>query len=175
MEIEQINEYELTPELDREISSFLSIVFGEEFGGRSYHQQRHHIRLLARHGDVLVGHVAMCYRDIFLGAEYVSIWGLAEVGTSPEMRGCGIASRLLRSAIALARSSPAEFFVLFGDRPLYAGHGFKTQRNEYRYLSLERGEPSSVQTQKASALMVLPLGERKWDSNLTVDLMGSKF
>ncbi len=175
MQIELIPEYALTEADDKAIADLLMHGFGEDFGGRSFHQQRHHMRLIIRGQDAIIGHMAICYRDVRLGDALTTICGLAEVVTAPEARGKGVATRLMEAAIAFAKTTQAKFFVLFGDRPIYAGHGFKTARNVITYTSLDYARTGGVITRDTQALMVLPLADEFWDETASLDLVGWNF
>lgn len=175
MHIEQIAEWQLSPADDREIGDLLVRGFDEDFGGRSYHQQRHHMRVIARDQGAIIGHMAICYRDVRLGEDLVTICGLAEVVTAPEARGKGVATELLKAAISFAKTTQAAFFVLFGDRPIYAGHGFEVQDNMVTYTSLAEARTGLVITRETQALMVLPLTDQRWDAAAPLDLLGWNF
>lgn len=175
MHIDRLNEYELTPELDGDIADLLLDSFGPEFGGRSYCQQRHHVRFIARDNGVLLGHMALCYRDARLGDGVIPIWGLAEVATAAVARGKGVATQLLAAATAFTRTTPAVFFVLFGDRPIYAGNGFVPYRNSVTFVTMDGARTGSVETGVDNCLMVLPLTELAWDDTAPLDLLGCKF
>lgn len=175
MQIERINEYALTPDQEAEIAALLDAAFGPEFNGRSYFYQRHHVRFLARANGRLVGHMALCYRDVRLGDEILPIWGLAEVATHPDQRGQGIASALLRDTITFVRSTPAQFYLLFGDAGLYAGNGFATYHNPMVYGRFDGGHTGETHRERANYLMVLPLTDRPWDGAASLDLLGFIF
>ncbi len=175
MQIDRIEETRLSAPDETAIAVLLTRCFDTDFGGRSYYQQRHHVRLVAREGDAIVGHMALCYRDIRLGAALVPIAGLAEVATDPQRRGQGIAGRLLEAVIDEARAMGAVFVLLFGDRPLYAAHGFVAQPNVVTYLTLDGAWTGAVKTGADGGLMVLPLGNRPWDGAQPLDLLGHKF
>ena len=174
MQIDRTEETRLGPEDEAAIASLLADSFGTDFGGRSFFMQRHHVRLVARDPGI-VGHMALCLRAIRLGDSLVDIIGLAEVATAPDRRGEGIASRLMSTAIAEARQTCAEFFVLFGDQPLYAASGFIPQRNVLRYVDMEGGRTGAVHMGRKGGLMVLPLGTKRWDPEAELDMLGAVF
>lgn len=66
MGIARLNEWDLTPQLEAEIAGLLRDGFGNNFGGRSYFQQRHHIRFTARKNGANQGHMALGYRNVRL-------------------------------------------------------------------------------------------------------------
>ena len=95
--------------------------------------------------------------------------------TSPEARGKGVASGMLQSAITFAKTTQAKFFVLFGDRPIYAGHGFETVSNTITYTSLDNARTGEIITRGTQALMALPLTDQHWDETAQLDLLGWNF
>lgn len=175
MQIDRIPEWRLTPADEAQIVALLARAFTTDFGGRSFFQQRHHLRLLARDGGAVVGHVAILFRAIRLGNDLVTIAGLAEVATDPDRRGEGIAARLLAEAIAEARASNAAFLTLFGTAGLYAGAGFRPVRNPLIWAEMTGAHTGGVCRDRAESLMVLPLGPRDWDEAVEVDLLGNLF
>ena len=174
MQIDRIDEVRLTAADEAEITALLTRAFGEEFGGNSFHQQRHHIRLVARQPRI-IGHIALTYRAIRVAGEMVDIMGLAEVATDPDHRGKGIAGTLLQAAIAEAKLSPAPFLLLFGDAPLYAAAGFRPIRHKLRYTIMYRAKTLRTQTAQSDSLMVLPLRDQPWVDGADLDMLGHLF
>lgn len=174
-EVTKIDEHQLTTSDEIGLNQLLLGAFGGEFGDRSYHQQRHHMRVIARQDGHIIGQMALCYRSIRMGADLVPIMGLADVATTSEQRGRGVAGAMLELAISLVSQSAAEFFVLFGDRPIYAGHGFQAVGNAVTYTSLENAHTGAVITKSNAKLMVLPMTDRLWDAAAPVDLLGFSF
>jgi predicted N-acetyltransferase YhbS len=148
--------------------------FGTEFGGRSYFMQRHHVRLVALDPEIC-GHIGLIYRSVRQGDRLIPILGLADVATDPGRRGQGIASTLLKAAIAEGHASPAAFIALFGDAGLYAGHGFMPAMNRLRYVDLDGARTGEAMDGGADGLMILPLGGAVWDEVTPLDLLGHKF
>lgn len=174
-QISNVEEHQLTASDEIALNQLLCSAFGDEFGDRSYFQQRHHIRVIARQDDQIIGQMSLCYRSIRLGADLVPIMGLGDVATAPEQRGRGVAGAMLTTAIDIVSQSAAQFFVLFGDRPIYAGHGFVAASNTVTYSSLENAHTGAVTTKSDANLMVLPLTDRVWDAVAPVDLLGFSF
>jgi predicted N-acetyltransferase YhbS len=173
--IERIDELRLTAQDEAQIAALLIRAFGDSFAGRSYYRQRHHVRLVVRNDGRIAGHVALCLRDIRVGDKLIPIIGLAEVATDPTARGKGFATALLKAAIAEARQTPAQFFVLFGDLPLYGAYGFGPQTNMMRYVDIADGMTGSVREEPAEGLMVKPLREVSWDATAPLDMLGHLF
>ena len=175
MQVERIHELDLTPADDAQIAGLMARCFDTDFGGRSFFQQRHHLRLVLRDGSKIIAHMALDFRAIRIGQDLCDVVGLAEVGTDPDYRGQGLASVLMNAAIDEAKASFADFFVLFGDRPLYAGSGFRRVPNDAIYVTMEGARTGEVVERSTQALMVLPVGEKSWGDAVVVDLMGHKF
>jgi predicted N-acetyltransferase YhbS len=174
MQVETIPEMRLTRAEDAEIASLMARCFPTDFGGRSFYQQRHHLRLVARDPH-LVGHVALTIRAIRVAGVLTDIAGLAEVATDPDHRGKGVAASLLQAAITEAKASPADFLLLFGTAGLYAAAGFQPVHNPMTWIDLTGARMGAVHSQPAKSLMVLPLGERPWNASAPLDLLGNLF
>lgn len=170
---ELIPEWALTPTDEAEIAALLARCFTTDFGGRSFYQTRQHLRLVHREGAILA-HMAMQFRAMRLGGRLITVAGLGDVATAPEARGRGLAGALLAEAIAVARASPAEFFLLFGDRPLYAGAGFRPMRNVMVWCEMGGAVTGQITREAAQSLMVLPL-RGDWDATAELDLLGNLF
>lgn len=175
MQIERIEEMRLTRADEAAIATLLDLAFGTDFAGRSFYQNRHHVRLIVRDGSTVFGHMAIGLRAIRMGAQLCHAVGLAEVATHPDHRGQGIATALMHAAIAEARASIADFLVLFGDQPLYAASGFVAQPNSVTHLDMQGARSGDVIRGPKVGLMVMPLDDLPWDPKAEIDLMGFAF
>jgi len=177
MVIEDIHEIDLTPELEIEIAAVIEAAFGSNGGyaGRSYFKQRHSLRVIARVGGALVGHIALVFREICVGDRHIPIMGVAEVATDPRFQGQGIASALLKHAIERSQRTQARFLLLFGVRPIYAGHGFQEARNDLTWVAMQDMRTVGTETRPARAFLYLPLSDERWDNHAPIDLLGPTF
>lgn len=175
MQIDRIPEWDLTPALDAEIAALLARAFTTDFGGRSFFQTRHHLRLIHRPQGAVIGHMALQWRAMRLGERLITVAGLAEVATDPAHRGRGIAAGLLQAAIDVARAGPAEYFLLFGVARLYAAAGFQTMHNPMIWTDMLGARTHAIHRESADSLMVLPLRDTAWDQGATLDLLGNLF
>lgn len=175
MQVEHISEMTLSGADDAAIADLLSCAFDTDFGGRSFYKQRHHLRLVVRDGPQIIGHMALCFRAIRMGDSLVDIVGLAEVATHPDHRNKGIASTLMTHAVQAAKTSTADFFVLFGNQRLYPATGFVRRPNTMKYVVMDGAKTGPVQTVPNNALMVMELHEKVWDDSALIDWLGPLF
>ena len=173
--IERIDETLLTSEDEAQIAELLLRCFDTSFGGRSFYKTRPHHRLLYREDGRIFGQVSVFHQVIRMGDRLVTISGLGDVATDPDRRGQGIAGRLVQRFIDDARDGAADFAVLFGDRPLYAGLGFANKTNPMRFVAMEDARTIEVRDDTDDGLMVMKTGEIDWDDAAPLDLLGPKF
>ena len=170
-----IAEWQLTPDDEAQIAGLLRRSFTTDFGGRSFFQQRPHLRLITREQGRIIGHMAVMLRAVRVADRLVDVAGLADVATDPDRRGLGIAQALLAQAIAAVRGMQAEYFLLFGTAGIYRGNGFIPSHNPITYVDLRGARTGQIKTERAQELMVLPLRDRDWPVSAPVDLMGGLF
>lgn len=175
MRTEPIPELSLDAATEAGIAALLDTCFDGGFQGRSFFRQRHHLRLVARAGGQIIGHVALGLRAVRLGPDPVDVATIAEVATLPGYRGQGIASRLLAEAVAVAEASPARFLLLFGKPALYERAGLRTVSNPITHVDLRGAATGAVLHEPSAFLMVRPLGGTAWDDEAPLDLLGPKF
>jgi predicted N-acetyltransferase YhbS len=175
MPIETVPEWQLTKADEAEIAALLARCFSTDFGGRSFFQVRQHLRLLRRDEGRILGHMAIQFRAMRLGERLITVAGLADVATHPDHRGKGIAAGLLQQAIATAKASPAEFFLLFGVAQIYPAAGFRKVRNHMVWTEMHGSWTGPLRREAAESLMVLPLKDSAWDEGAVLDLLGPTF
>ena len=168
-------EMRLDASLEQEISNLLDKEFPVEFENRSFFQNRLHARHLAFHGEELVGHLGIAFRDIRLGETLVTIVGIADVAVQKTMQGQGIGTGLLQRALADARQSNAQFAALFGENSIYEKVGFVPAANRLTLIEMEGCVTKQVVQEINRWFKILPLGETSWDFNADVDLAGFAF
>lgn len=174
MQVERIEEMRLSDADEAAIAALLGAAFGTDFGGRSCFMQRHHVRLVARDGDI-VGHVGLTFRQVRQGDRLIPILGLADVATDPARRGEGIAARLVQAAIDEGRAGPVAAMALFGTALLYSAAGFVRVGNRLRYVDMLGAMTGDVHETDTHDLMILPLDGQAWDGVTPVDLLGHLF
>lgn len=174
MDVERIPEWALSEADDRQIAHLLARCFDTDFGGRSYFQTRQHLRLVHRQGRI-VAHMALQFRAMRLGGRLITVAGLADVATDPAWRGRGLASGMLRVAMAEAKASPAEHLLLFGTAGLYAAAGFRPAQNPMTWTEMRGAVTGEIHREVAQSLMVLPLRDAIWDAGAPLDLLGNLF
>lgn len=172
MVIDLIPELRLSAADDAQIAALMASAFDDGYDGRSFYQQRYHQRVVARDGERIISHIGASISDIRMGDDAVTVVGLGDVATDPTCQRQGIASQLLRAAIHEATRSIASFVILFGDAGIYATGGFVPMPNTIRFISLLGNRTRTVYEKPSNALMVLPLGDRIWDPDALIDLVG---
>lgn len=175
MEIETTAELALTRAQETEIGALIVRVWPDS-DGRTWCRQRHHLRLVARDGGAVIGHMALGLRAVRLGGRLVESASLAEVCTDPARRGEGIAARLLERALSAARGSLADVALLFGDARLYVAACFRQMTLPLVCLGLDGARSGKLCREAATNhLMVLELGDLRWQDGAELDLMGGLF
>jgi predicted N-acetyltransferase YhbS len=175
MIIERIPEWQLQPADEAQIAALLARCFPTDFGGRSFFQIRQHLRLAHRTEGRIIGHMALQFRAMRIGSRLITVAGLADVATDPDHRGKGIASGLLQTALAEARTSPAECVLLFGTAALYHAAGFRPVTNPMVWMEARGARTHAIHREPAESLMVLPLRDTDWDATARLDLLGPTF
>lgn len=176
MTVEPIPEHMLTIADEEAISRLLARCFTTDFGGRSFFQTRHSWRHLVRQRGQVIAHLAVQLRAVRLGAEVVTIAGIADVATDPDHRGQGHAATLVQAALATARQSPASHALLFGTAQLYAAAGFRPATNPLTYLDLTGARTLALTRNEAARyLQVIDLAGVRWDETKALDLLGGLF
>lgn len=176
MTADLIPEHLLTNADETAIARLLARCFSTDFGGRSFFQTRHSWRHVIWRDDAIVAHLAVQLRAVRLGDDLVTIAGIADVATDPDHRGQGYAAALLQAAIAVARTSPADFVLLFGTARLYPAAGFRPIANPMTYLDLTDARTGQLRGAETNEhLQVLALTDRTWDGTKPLDLLGGLF
>ena len=175
MIIERIPEWSLGNQDDREIAELLTRSFPTDFGGRSYYRTRQHLRFVHRHEGRIIGHMALQFRAMRLGATLITVAALADVATDHIHRGQGIAGQMLAAVLAVAKASPADFLLLFGNAGLYHGSGCRTVHNLMIWVEMNGAVTGAIHQEPAQEMMVLPLQDMPWNDQADLDLLGSLF
>jgi len=142
--VERIEELRLSQTQEEQIAQLVDETFSVDFQGRSFFQNRHHCRFLAFQHDKLVGHLAIAYRAIHMGARRTDIIGIGEVAVALNARKQGIASELVQCALEEGQLANADFAMLFGTEKLYSKAGFLTVPNEITISEMEGARTGSI-------------------------------
>ncbi|HSG88948.1 MAG TPA: GNAT family N-acetyltransferase [Pseudomonadales bacterium] len=175
--LDLVDDFRLSPDQHAELRALLGRCFPDEdyMRTRSYYKQLSTRRLLARDGDLLVGHLGLEHRAMRLPTGPAQVFGVVDVAVLPERQGQGIASRLLEQVEALGRTHGIEFVVLFAsDDRLYARNGYRHPANELSWLMIHEHETLGVAREPVEELRVKALGDRPWPDG-HVDLLGHLF
>jgi len=172
-----VDEFRIAHAQAEEIRRLLAASFPEcEFAKqRTYFKQIPTRRLLARDGDVLVGHLGLEHRVVATSAGPARIFGIIDLCVAPPARRRGIATRMLRRVERLGAENGIEFLVLFAqDSRLYERRGFRRAKNPLRWMKVHEHRTLGIGEEPLEELMVKPLGDRRWPDGL-VDLLGYQF
>ena len=172
---ERIDEFDLTPERDAELAALIAEAMPPDYGGRSYYQNRHHRRYVARGGGRAVAHLAVALRAVRLGDGVHTVGGVAEVCTLPSHRRRGLATRLLALAAGDARAAGLPFLILFGTEPIYEAAGYERKPNDVRRVKMTNIETGITREGPIGALKVHTIGTVAWDDEALLDLCGWPF
>jgi len=157
---------ELCPLLDEAFPGF--------FDGRTYVKQQPHFRIIMYAASEVVGHVALDYRVIRIGAEIVPICFVIDLCVRKHHRGQGLGSKILEEAEAQARQAATHFMVLMADLHDFYGHrGFlRIQGVLTKWLAIEnRASHSLIEEDLSDQLMAKPLTKFCWPGG-PVDMLG---
>ena len=172
--IERTEELRLTAEREAGIAALLALCF-DGFEGRSFFQNRHHVRLTAHEDGALIGHLGLSLRALRVAGALTDVVGIGDVGVHPDHRRRGIGAALVDAAIAEGRRSPARFAVLLGTEAIYAAAGFSSVRGEVTATQMQGARTGKITRRVETALMVRPLRGDTWDPKAPVDLCGWPF
>ena len=174
--IDVVHEHELRPEMGKAILGLLRASFPGFFSDRIYYKQVPHWRVLAWHGQQLVGQVGVDHRVIRVGTEKRYIFGIVDLCVTPSMQGQGIGAMLLKSVEERGSDGGIQHIVLFADDPrLYQRQGFEKIETEVAYLAINEHQSLGVQCRDLSdCMMAKDLGDQAWPAG-PVDLLGYLF
>lgn len=174
--VEKVSEPDLRPDQKIAISALLRECFPEYPNDRIFYPQPPHLRLLHWEGGRLTGQVGVVLREIRVGEASLQVMGVADLCTSTDRAGLGVATRLLRQMEDLARSSGIPFLMAMALNPeLYVKMGFYAIDVRCIWLSFLNGRSLGLfQRTPPAGLMVNPLSDLKWPDG-EVDLMGPLF
>ena len=175
MQIKRVEELRLNQEQEQDIAELLAASFSVDFEGRSFFQNRHHVRFLVYNKVELVGHLALSYRAIHLGERRLNIVGIGEVVVAPNSRRKGIGLALVNAAIEEGKMAKADFAALFGVEEIYAAAGFSLAANRIKLIEMEGARSNQIVEENNPSFMVKPLHNIQWDNSLPVDLAGFAF
>lgn len=124
--LERVLELELPTAIERQIAELLEECFPNTFDGRTYFKQLPQLRLLLKKDGVLIGHLGLEHRIIRVADHVLRVVGVIDLCVAPASRRRGRASKLLRTAEAIARRAGAGYVILFADRTeIYLRNGYR--------------------------------------------------
>jgi len=170
------NEYTI----DSSTRQVISQLFQECFSGyptrRAHFRQVPSFRLLAYQEAQLVGHIAVTYRWMHLGATVIKVLGLGDVCVASAARHHQLATRMIAQLETLAQQQEVDFLLLIAWKPeVYEKMGFQHANNPCRWLLIQQDQSLGIaQRSLKDALMVKATGTQQW-SDSTLDFLGPIF
>jgi len=174
MMIQTFTEPALPAAVREALGPLLDEAFPGLFNGRTYVKQQPHFRIIMDDAGSVVGHVALDYRVIRIGAEIVRICFVIDLCVQKDRRGQGIGSNLLAEAELQARQAEVDFMVLMADLHAFYGHrGFhRIQGVSTKWLAIENcASHSLIEEDLSDQLMAKPLTKRGWPE-ASIDMLG---
>ena len=172
--IQTFTEPTLPAAVQGQLRPLLDEAFPGFFNGRTYVKQQPHFRIIMHAGSDVVGHVALDYRVIRIGADVVRICFVIDLCVQKDRRGQGMGSKLLEEAEVQARQAGVCFMVLMADlHDFYGRHGFLRIRGvSTKWFAIEdRASQSLIEEDLSDQLMAKPLTEIGWPEG-PIDMLG---
>ena len=174
LEIRKYNEFELTKDVQLQISLLLQKCFPEtNYHGLHYFKQLPQYRFLAYEDDMLVGHLAIDYRMMRLNDQPIKVFGVIELCVLEEKRNRSIGSFLLEEAEKLAKNANADFVLLFSKvGSIYKKHDFKYVDNMIAWLKIHEHTNLGIGDEfTQNEMMIKEISDKKWETG-NLDFLG---
>ena len=157
------------------VAGLLDTCFDSGHGGRTFHKQIPHGRLLVWSGSDLMGHVGMDYRVVRVGDATLPILGIVDLCVAPSARRQGIGATLLQRAEERARGQSFAL-AMADDHRLYLRTGYSLIPNtDVTFLAIDEVRCHSVIRRDLSEIfMVKQLAGDAWPDG-PIDLLGHLF
>lgn len=177
MELEFINEFQISKPLSKEINRLLIRCFPDaSYAERDYFKQLPHYRILAKHEEQLIGQVAIDFRVMNLNNSPLNVMGVIDLCVDPEFQKQGIAKELMRvlEKVATDNLDKIDCLLLVTDHPLfYEKIGFKTVDITTKWLKIDNHENYGLGNEKIedAYFMVKQISNKKWEDG-ELDYLG---
>ncbi|MEL6441138.1 MAG: GNAT family N-acetyltransferase [Cyanobacteria bacterium J06621_8] len=177
MEVTKINEYDIELSTHDQITKLKNICFPNSKKDRSYYKQLPHFRYLVYDNEQLIGQMGVDYRVISVNISIFRIFGVIDLCIMPKYQRQGIATQLLNLLTKLAKEKSTDFLLLVADDDrLYARNGFKYVSNYCSFLRIHEHQNYGVALEKIeNDFMVKQIGEKSWNQDGLMDLLGYRF
>lgn len=177
MELQFINEFQISKSDSEEINSFLKRCFPDiDYEGRDHFKQLPHYRILAKDKGKIIGQLGIDFRVMNLNGQAISVFGVIDLCVDPQFQNRGIGKALMNELEIIAKNSSDKvdcLFLVTGDPPYYERLGFRITNLTTTWLKLDSFNNYGVSTEKIADafFMVKEISDRKWvDGDL--DLLG---
>ncbi len=176
MEIKRIEEFKLNSNQHLQINQLLQLCFSAYPTDRTFYKQIPSFRYLVFEKKAIVAHLAIIHRMIKIGGKNYIIFGVSDLCVHPDFQHKKIASVLLENLEKLGRKHKIDFITLIAQEvDFYKKNGYEVFNNDCRWLIVNETQSLGIaQRNLDNALMVKPLGDKKWVKE-TVDFLGNLF
>ena len=177
MNINRINEYDITDELQTKLQKLLIECFEDEYPkDRIYFKQLPQFRFIITDNrtDDVIAQVGLDYRMMNLNGQPITILGIIDLCVSASHRSKGIASLLLSNIDTFCKGKKIDFILLFADQPdLYVSNGFKSFQNICTWLQIDDENQTTygIGKEKIEELMIKEVEGSLWEHG-ELDLLG---
>jgi N-acetylglutamate synthase-like GNAT family acetyltransferase len=174
--IQRIEEFKISKKIHTQINKLFNNSFGDYYLERSYYKQLPSFRYLVWNDEELIGHMAIEHRNINVGGDIATIFGVVDLCVDNNFQSQNIGSTLLQKLEILGIEHHIDFLVLVAqNHDVYQKNGFELVKNTCRWLMIHANQTLGIGNRRIEeCLMVKPLGKKEWKPGL-IDFLGYIF
>lgn len=177
MNLEIIEEYNLSAQKKQAIEALLPICFPHYPKGRIFLNQLPNFRMLLWNEQAMLqGHLAVDHRLMNNAGEFITTFCISDFCVAAELRKQGYGTLLLEELQNFALEREIDFLVLLtSDNKVYEQNGFVEVKNHCRWLMMHAGNSFGIVSRRLDdGLMIKQIGDKVWKPGL-VDFLGHIF
>ena len=176
MTFDFIEEFKLDAVTQEQIREQLNTHFkAAEFDTRIYLKQRAHYRFLLKDQGVLIGQMGLDFRSMLLGETPIQVLGVIDFTIATDKQGQGFGTKMLQELdnIALQYKENIDFLFLAADiHNVYRNNGFKNVKQKVKWLGFHEDKTIGILERDTDYLMIKPVGDKAWNEDALLDMMG---
>ena len=176
MKIKKFIEFEISPDLHKQITKLKNKCFPDSQKPYSYYKQLPHFRFLVFKDEKLIGHMGIDHRVILVWDSPKYIFGIIDLCIDINYRSKNIASTLLEKITILGERNNIDYLLLFANNHrLYNKNNFKPISTYCSWLKINNHKNYGVAFEEIkNEIMIKELGQNKWE-NKPIDFLGYLF